>query len=95
MDLLEFINACAGAGLQYFKAMDVIATHAENHYRGLTDSTEGFYDYFYDCTVVSEIGLINIGSRPTRRKAAVRDKTSLRAIPWVFGWAQVRLWNSC
>lgn len=70
--------------------MQQIATAAEKHYRELTDETEGFYDYFYETTVVSEISLMNIGSRPSRRKAAVRDKTSLRAIPWVFGWAQVR-----
>ncbi|CAM6091089.1 unnamed protein product [Calypogeia fissa] len=75
---------------KYFQVMDELADYAEKQYRGLTDNTEGFYDYFYDCTVVSEIGLINIGSRPARRKAAVRDKTSLRAIPWVFGWAQSR-----
>lgn len=70
--------------------MEQLASAAEKSYRELTDDTEGFYDYFYESTVVNEIGLINIGSRPARRKAAVRDKSSLRAIPWVFGWAQVR-----
>lgn len=39
---------------------------------------------------MNEIGMMNMGSRPARRKVAVRDKTSLRAIPWVFGWAQSR-----
>lgn len=71
--------------------MEELATAAERSYRELTDETEGFYDYFYESTVVNEISLINIGSRPARRKAAVRDKSSLRAIPWVFGWAQVYL----
>lgn len=69
--------------------MEELAVSAEKSYRDLTDHTEGFYDYFYESTVVNEISLINIGSRPSRRKAAVRDKSSLRAIPWVFGWAQV------
>ncbi|KAG0630638.1 hypothetical protein M758_1G193600 [Ceratodon purpureus] len=75
---------------KYFSIMQQLATAAEKSYRELTDETEGFYDYFYESTVVNEIGLINIGSRPARRKAAVRDKSSLRAIPWVFGWAQSR-----
>jgi hypothetical protein len=74
---------------KYFAIMEELAMAAEKHYRELTDETEGFYDYFYEATVVNEISLINIGSRPARRKAGVRDKSSLRAIPWVFGWAQV------
>jgi len=75
---------------KYFAIMEDLAMAAEKHYRELTDETEGFYDYFYEATVVNEISLINIGSRPARRKAGVRDKSSLRAIPWVFGWAQSR-----
>ena len=47
-------------------------------------------DYFYEATPVSEIGLLNIGSRPSHRKKQDRSKSSIRAIPWVFGWAQSR-----
>lgn len=75
---------------KYFNVMEEVMAGAEKSYRELTEETEGFYDYFYDGTVVNEISLMNIGSRPARRKAAVRDKTSLRAIPWVFGWSQSR-----
>ncbi len=62
----------------------------ENSYRELTDRTEGFLDYFYEATPVSEIALMNIGSRPSHRKHGDRSKTSVRAIGWVFGWAQAR-----
>ena len=48
------------------------------------------FDYFYEVTPVSEIGLLNIGSRPSHRKQQDRSKDSIRAIPWVFGWAQSR-----
>ncbi|GIX22552.1 MAG: phosphoenolpyruvate carboxylase [Gammaproteobacteria bacterium] len=74
----------------FLEIMQALADIGERKYRALTDHTPGFYDYFYEATPVSEIGLLNIGSRPSHRKKTVRDKTSLRAIPWVFGWAQSR-----
>ena len=46
--------------------------------------------YFWSSTVITEIATLNIGSRPASRKKtqAIED---LRAIPWVFSWAQCRL----
>ncbi len=73
----------------YHDAMKKIAHAGEISYRDLTDSTEGFQDYFYENTPVTEIGQLNIGSRPSHRKVD-RSKASIRAIPWVFGWAQAR-----
>jgi phosphoenolpyruvate carboxylase len=74
---------------RYHKAMTDIAAAGETSYRDLTDFTEGFQDYFYENTPVTEIGQLNIGSRPSHRKVD-RSKASIRAIPWVFGWAQAR-----
>ncbi len=70
--------------------MREIMAYGESSYRQLTDNTEGFLDYFYEATPVSEIALMNIGSRPSHRKQGDRSKTSVRAIGWVFGWAQAR-----
>jgi phosphoenolpyruvate carboxylase len=52
--------------------------------------TPGFEQYFWESTVIAEIAALNIGSRPASRKktTAIED---LRAIPWVFSWAQCRL----
>jgi phosphoenolpyruvate carboxylase len=70
--------------------METLVQDGENTYRELTDRTPAFLDYFYEATPVSEIGLLNIGSRPSHRAKGDRSKGSVRAIPWVFGWAQSR-----
>jgi phosphoenolpyruvate carboxylase len=74
----------------YYADMQQLAELAEQSYRELTDNTEGFFEYFYQATPVSEIGLMNIGSRPSHRRQGDMSKSSVRAIPWVFGWAQSR-----
>jgi phosphoenolpyruvate carboxylase len=74
----------------YLGIMDELAALGEEAYRDLTDRTEGVLDYFYEITPVQEIGQLNIGSRPSHRRKADRSKSSIRAIPWVFGWAQSR-----
>jgi len=74
----------------YRNIMQELANAGESHYRNLTDRTPGFLDYFYEATPVAEIALMNIGSRPSHRKKTDRSKSSVRAIGWVFGWAQSR-----
>jgi phosphoenolpyruvate carboxylase len=74
---------------EYLDRMSSIAAAGEKTYRALI-GMPGFIDYFYESTPVSEIGLLNIGSRPSHRKKADRSLGSIRAIPWVFGWAQSR-----
>lgn len=67
-----------------------LADACENRYRGLTDSTEGFYTFFSEATPVAEISLLNIGSRPAHRKKGPPTKQTIRAIPWVFSWSMAR-----
>jgi phosphoenolpyruvate carboxylase len=74
----------------YMDVMDELTRLGEESYRDLIDNTDGLFDYFYEVTPVTEIGLLNIGSRPSHRKQQDRSKSSIRAIPWVFGWAQSR-----
>ena len=75
---------------EFLSTMSELASVGEQAYRDLTENTEGFLDYFYEITPVQEIGQLNIGSRPSHRNTGDRSKSSLRAIPWVFGWAQAR-----
>ncbi|MDR3464303.1 MAG: phosphoenolpyruvate carboxylase [Xanthobacteraceae bacterium] len=74
----------------YLDAMEELSATAYAAYRDLVYDTEGFEDYFWQSTVISEIATLNIGSRPASRKKT-RAIEDLRAIPWVFSWAQCRL----
>jgi phosphoenolpyruvate carboxylase len=56
----------------------------------LVYETEGFDRFFRESTVIEEIANLNIGSRPSSRQPSARIE-DLRAIPWVFSWAQCRL----
>jgi phosphoenolpyruvate carboxylase len=75
---------------EHLAIMAKLAEYGERHYRALTDENQGFLDYFYEATPVMEIALMNIGSRPSHRKKTDRSKHSVRAIAWVFAWAQSR-----
>ena len=67
-----------------------LADAGEQQYRELTDNTEGFYQFYSEATPVQEISLLNIGSRPAHRKKGLPSKSTIRAIPWVFGWSLAR-----
>ncbi|GGO95656.1 phosphoenolpyruvate carboxylase [Stakelama pacifica] len=71
-------------------AMDQLSDTAFKAYRGLVYETEGFRTFFRQMTPITEISGLKIGSRPASRKKsdAIED---LRAIPWVFSWAQARV----
>ena len=71
-------------------AMDRLSADAFAAYRGLVYDTDGFRSFFRQMTPIAEIAGLKIGSRPASRKKsdAIED---LRAIPWVFSWAQARV----
>ncbi len=61
-------------------------------YRALVE-TDGFAEWFGRISPLEEIGRMRLGSRPARRSgsAAPTGLDDLRAIPWVFAWAQTRI----
>jgi phosphoenolpyruvate carboxylase len=75
---------------RYRAAMTEISADACAAYRGLVYETGGFNAFFRACTPITEIAELKIGSRPASRTRsdAIED---LRAIPWVFSWAQARI----
>ncbi|MBS0312788.1 MAG: phosphoenolpyruvate carboxylase [Proteobacteria bacterium] len=67
-----------------------LSGHACDAYRALVYGDPDFVTYFRESTPIKEIAELNIGSRPASRKAGSRIE-DLRAIPWVFSWAQARV----
>ena len=67
--------------------MSEISTSA---YRKNLNQSEDFIRYFKLVTPHKSLGKLAIGSRPTKRKN-IDNIQSLRAIPWVFAWTQIRL----
>jgi phosphoenolpyruvate carboxylase len=87
--LLDVEGLGEAAGPAY-AVLDDLAARAQQAYSELVHHTAGFVQYFEQSTPVSEIGALNIGSRPTSRKATTKI-SDLRAIPWVLAWSQCRV----
>ena len=75
---------------RFIEAMAGISTHAFHSYRALVYGTDGFRTFFRQMTPLAEIATLKIGSRPASRTKSDRIE-DLRAIPWVFSWAQARV----
>ena len=87
--LLDVEGLGDAAGPAY-RVLDELAALAQRAYAELVHETDGFVQYFEQSTPVSEIGALNIGSRPAMRKATT-SISDLRAIPWVLAWSQCRV----
>ncbi|MSP10422.1 MAG: phosphoenolpyruvate carboxylase [Pelagibacteraceae bacterium] len=59
-------------------------------YRKNINQSEDFIRYFKTVTPHKSLSKLSIGSRPSKRKN-IDNIQSLRAIPWVFAWTQIRL----
>ncbi|MEB3240607.1 MAG: phosphoenolpyruvate carboxylase, partial [Synechococcus sp.] len=70
--------------------MNRLASRSRQHYRALVHEHPALVAFFEQVTPIEEISKLQISSRPARRRVGARDLSSLRAIPWVFGWTQSR-----
>ncbi|MGP4096183.1 phosphoenolpyruvate carboxylase [Nonomuraea sp. KM90] len=86
------VGARTAAAAERFRGLaEQVATASEQAYRALTEAP-GFPEWFGLVSPLEEIGTLRLGSRPARRGlGAPRSLDDLRAIPWVFAWAQTRV----
>jgi phosphoenolpyruvate carboxylase len=70
--------------------MTALADTALTAYRAVVRDDPDFVALFRALTPERELGILALGSRPSRRRETA-DVASLRAIPWVFAWTQIRL----
>lgn len=70
--------------------MQALADESVTEYRRIVHHDERFVPYFRSVTPEQELRRLALGSRPAKRRAS-GGVESLRAIPWVFAWTQMRL----
>lgn len=75
---------------RFTDAMRWLSSQAFAAYRGLVYGDDAFRRFFREFTPLQEIAALKIGSRPASRTKSDRIE-DLRAIPWVFSWAQARV----
>ena len=97
-NLCSYIGAVAEATLNpppnpkknWRKLIEKMSDISKNSYRKNINQSTDFIKYFKTVTPHVALGKLSIGSRPSKRKNVDNIK-SLRAIPWVFAWTQIRL----
>lgn len=76
----------------YRQCMDRMAELSLPVFRRLVYDDTRLFGLFQGCTPVRELAYVHFGSRPAyRERAGVGTMAGIRAIPWVFGWMQIRL----
>ena len=92
LGLVAFINESDTklmATIPNQKFLQELSDISLNKYKSLFSKPE-LIEYFENGTPVKLLSILNIGSRPTKRKTNIKTIQNYRAIPWVFGWAQTR-----
>ncbi len=97
-NLCSYIGAVAEATLNpppvpknnWRSLIEKMSNISKSSYRKNINQSTEFIKYFQTVTPHVALGKLSIGSRPSKRKNVDNIK-SLRAIPWVFAWTQIRL----
>ncbi|MFN2399912.1 MAG: phosphoenolpyruvate carboxylase [Gemmatimonadaceae bacterium] len=84
-------NLDAGEIAEYREVMDRLSVRSRAVYRELVHDDEALFTLFRVATPVDELANARFGSRPAYRPGAQAGIEGIRAIPWGFGWTQIRL----
>ncbi len=89
---LDWRDAVDDAHVQSWRAlMDRMAATALPFFQKRVHIDQDVYKMFLACTPVRELAHVHFGSRPAYRDKGAGTMAGIRAIPWIFGWTQIRL----
>lgn len=81
----------SGEEQDFRETMEHLSSLAFPYFRNIVHDDEKLFSFFIQATPVNELNLVHYGSRPTFRATGSGKMSGIRAIPWVFGWMQMRL----
>ncbi|HEY0970961.1 MAG TPA: phosphoenolpyruvate carboxylase [Gemmatimonadales bacterium] len=81
----------SGEEERFAQVMDELSARSLDVYREYVHEGDRLFELFRLATPVEELANARFGSRPTYRPGAGSGVGGIRAIPWVFGWTQIRL----
>lgn len=84
------LNPAPGPEQAWREQMDIMSQRGLTEYRAIVREDSMFVPYFRAATPEQELAKLPLGSRPAKRKQD-GGVESLRAIPWIFAWTQIRL----
>ncbi len=88
----EWPEAISTDELREFRGvMTDLAARGLSVYRELVHENDALFRLFRTATPIDELAEARFGSRPAYRPRAGAGITGIRAIPWGFGWTQIRL----
>ena len=76
---------------RFREVMDRLSARSLAVYRELVHDDPALFELFRTATPVEELANARFGSRPAYRPGATSGIEGIRAIPWSFGWTQIRL----
>ncbi|HEY7406727.1 MAG TPA: phosphoenolpyruvate carboxylase [Gemmatimonadaceae bacterium] len=80
-----------GEESRFREIMDRLSAEALPVYRTLVHDDPAVFEMLLQTTPVKELAHVQFGSRPVYREGSAQGMESIRAIPWMFGWTQIRL----
>jgi phosphoenolpyruvate carboxylase len=88
----QWSDTITAAEMQEFRrAMNALSARGLSVYRDLVHEHDALFALFRVATPIDELADARFGSRPAYRPGAAPGIGGIRAIPWGFGWTQIRL----
>jgi phosphoenolpyruvate carboxylase len=91
-EFTDWRDDVSAADVEEFRArMTALGERSLEVYRELVHEGDALFALFRIATPIAELADARFGSRPAYRPGAAPGIDGIRAIPWGFGWTQIRL----